>query len=541
MSYDPANPTVYFDIGEAIAAIGILLAFISLANPNRRFRWRLGWFRLRTAYFLFFFGILCVLIAAGIPVAPFKICGVAGWPLFWEVLAGLAFTLGSLGLILSGARPVKLTKRTGRTFFGLCYSVIARGDDQELGALAEEIAPSAESVVRFAKGFDRIQARAAKESGREYEVTKPAKWACRLMDLWSDKRFCNVIVTRCPGTAIEFFKQIKAFALYNSGGYSFVQQLIREAFRDRGSILHREEPHAGLGHFQPFTETVFGDFTLVNSGFRPLQAPGYQHDNLIDLEKFNQCLLRAVRAYLEAGEYNGDISGLWCGVGVLADSGKALVGRMRDEERSYAQYTDRPSWALTRVPEAFKGILKMLQGYEAVLPEYSFDEADVHGFNDRSIYGTMARGIYEFYDGLTRIDGHDWETRTAALEIWMEIYSPSAGTESRTVKEIQKRLEVRLWEQVEKNLERDRMCYPMITRLLISVIGLWEHPSASDGEKRVSEELRRMIKEKFSSASKLDEKRARELLPEGYEYDTEKKMIVLRDPWGAEKFVFQCD
>jgi len=114
------HPTVYFTIGQAVTAIGILLAFINLANPTRRFRWSLAQFRLRTAYGLFFFGVTCVFIAAALPALPFRFEGFGGWPLSWELLAGFSFGGGSFGLILSGERPLKLTKQTGKSLLDLC-------------------------------------------------------------------------------------------------------------------------------------------------------------------------------------------------------------------------------------------------------------------------------------------------------------------------------------------------------------------------------------------------------------------------------------
>ncbi len=136
MQYDPLNPIVYFDIGEAVAAIAILLAFISVATPTHKFRWALGWFRLRTAYFLFFLGLLFVLIAAALPVIPVTLPHITAYPIFWEMTAGFMFIFGSFGLLVCGARPVRFSRKNYNRFFRLCYSVIGRGGEKEMAALA---------------------------------------------------------------------------------------------------------------------------------------------------------------------------------------------------------------------------------------------------------------------------------------------------------------------------------------------------------------------------------------------------------------------
>lgn len=543
MSYDPSQPTVYFDIGESIATIAILLMFISLANPTRTFRWKLSWwFRWWDAYILFFLGIVFVLIAAVLPVLPFQfqLANFARYPILWEVFACLAFVFGSLGLILCGLRPVRFTRRNCRSFFQECYSIIGEGVDTKMNALAEEISASAENMVDICKEYNQITSYFADKEGKSYAISEPVRWACSIFDLWSDKRFCNAIVTRCPETAITYLLEIQKKCLYQSGGHAFVKQLIAEAFRDPNSILHREERYSGLGHFLPFTETVFGNYGFIESNFRPLQAAGSSHDNLRNIEKYNQCFLRTIRAYLEAKNYYDDLAAIRCGMDILSQSAGSFVGKIKEGPYS-GNLEDDPIWALWRITGALKELIKLVMEYEEKLPDYHFDPEDYIGFRDNSIYGVIAKGIYKYYDKLSRVEEHDWDMRQTAIDLWMDIYSPSAGPESKVVVEVQKRLEMRLWKQVQKNLEDAHFCYPMITRLLVSINGLHEHSKASEGQKRVSERLLSLLKQKFCSASKIDEKRVRELLPEGYEYDKQKNIIFEHNRWGGQLTILACD
>ena len=77
MIYDPQDPTVYFDIGEAVAAIALILAFMALSKPITRFRLYVGWFRQSDAYWIFFISILFVFVAAAIPFLRVADLGVA--------------------------------------------------------------------------------------------------------------------------------------------------------------------------------------------------------------------------------------------------------------------------------------------------------------------------------------------------------------------------------------------------------------------------------------------------------------------------------
>lgn len=540
MSYDPSNPRVYFDIGEAIAAIAILLAFTALANPTRKFRWKLGWFRLPAAYILFFAAITFVIVAALVPLLPRPAICVFGYALFWEVLAGVFFALGSVGLIVSGELPVRFGRRNYKQFFKECSHIIAQGENAELGALADEVGHSAEPVVGLCKGYDRMRARFAREKGEQYKTSEVAEWTAELLKLWSDKKFCNTIVVHCPSTAIRYFREIQKQHLYGSGGYFFVQQLIREAFRDEDSILHREEPHYGLGHFMPFTQAVFGDYAFVNSEFRPLQAAGHSFRKLKVLEKFGACLKIALESYLAAGRWYEHPSALWCGVDVLVNSAREFTPIFESEDM-WVPVEDRPSWALWRIVGIFRDMLELIQKAEATIPDYAFDATHYDHFRDDSIYGVMARGIYEFLDPLSRVKGHDEDVRQTAIQLWMEVYPVAKDEESKTLVEIQKRLEHQLWEQVTKNLEDARMCYPMITRLLVSLEGLHEEKETGGGRRRVRDELHRLLRAKFRKAAQLTEARAVELLPDWARYDKERGEIVERDRWGEIRTVFRVE
>jgi len=540
MGYDPSNPRIYFDIGAAIAAIAILLAFVSLANPARRFRWSLGWFKLRTAYLFFFTAIGFILIGAWIPVLSFDTNSFIDYPIFWETLAAVLFCFGSLGLIIGGNQPVKFTRKNSKQFFNKCYSIIAQGDNKELGALSEEISWTAKDIINICEEYDSLEARFSKEEGRIFEVDDSVKWALRLLDLFSDKRFCNIIVTTCPITAIRYLTEIQTQRLYYSGGYAFIQQLIQQAFEDPSSILHREEKYYGLGKFLPFTRTVFGNYEFVESNFRPLQAAGFSHDNLRTLKKYIQCLLVSLEAYFKEGRFYEHPSAIWVGFDILAKSAWEFVRRL-DGSENYLRMDDCPTWALTEITMGFKDCLKLIQKYDKDLPEYTFNSEGYNSHNDNSIYGIIAFAVYEFLKALAVDRNHDEDIRLIALNLWEDIYFPLDNKEQKMILEIQKRLETLIWRQVNRNLEEKYAAYPMITRLLINLIGLGKHPEATEGEKRVTDHIHKLLKEKFNKAAQLTEKRSKELLPDGFEYNEDRNELVQKFKWDQSSIVLICD
>ena len=177
-------------------------------------------------------------------------------------------------------------------------------------------------------------------------------------------------------------------------------------------------------------------------------------------------------------------------------------------------------------------MVETLVDNEDKLPEYEFKK-EVRRSGDDTIYGAFATGVYVFLDCLAQLqpENDDDIIRAAVMDLWLAIYPSSANLEKKTHKEIQKRLEPQLIEQAERNLTQKHMCYPMITKLLVNIVGLHETKSEAEGRARVTEIIHNLLREHFGNAAKLTEKRVRELLPEGYEYKKRKRSIVYQNRW----------
>lgn len=528
----PVPEHVYFDLGEAVAAIAILLAIISLMRPRYEFRWALGIFRVTTARALFLFGISAVVIAAVLPYVHHPFLGIFSKTLTWEILATVALCVGAFGLLYQGNTAVKFSRWNYKEFYKVCHDWIVRANEDHLRALADEVGLSARNIVCYCR----------RESGR-----KPKKFpsvtscAVSLFYLLSDKRFCAMCVTSCPGAGFRFIDEIQKQKLYNSAGFSFVKELVSQAFENYDSILYREERFSGLGHWGLFRDMVFGNYEFVSSEFRPLQAWDHRHrDHLTErsLDVYCDVLLIALEGYFKSGEFCERPSAMHVGFDVLAQCTGSFICDLAKMPKD--SYSSEIFFGIYRIIEAFSRIFDLLQKNEARLPPsvtpLTRDDLD----QDNSVYSSLAETIFEFIKKLSFDKKHDDFIRQCAKDLWCKLYPVSQQQETRSVVELQKRFEILFLQKINENLEKEHSCYPMIVRLAVSILGIHQTEGKTTGETRVRKAVISLLKSKLPGAATF-ERRIDDVLPDGYEYDVRTKKIVFKSRWAKEPMILECD
>ncbi|HBR18611.1 MAG TPA: hypothetical protein DD726_00105 [Phycisphaerales bacterium] len=527
-TYNPASPKIYFSIGNVISAIALFLALTQLIKPIIEFRLSIGFFRKNRLYILFLIAILFVFIAAILPFIPGTALPFLGYPVFWEIIAGSLFVFGAIMFLWKVSRPVKFNKRNYKFYLEYCTSIIAKGDENDFRILSnDEIYSSIKNVIKACNEYNRHNDLINKNETSEY-----TKCALRLLDVWSDEKLCQIIVCYVPGTATEIFQQIKEQRLYFSGGYSLVQQLVRQAFLNKNSILYREEDYFGLGHFKTFTNLLFGDCELVESGFRLLQAWNHWDDNLETwkVKKYMEVLKVSTKAHIASGCGKGHRPSLSCGFDVAANIAQSQCWRL--DKLSDKEVYDSPLYKnLCEIAWGLKRIIELLSESENNIKEHRFDEKTYNYLNDGSIYGIVAKGIYDLLESLSTAYSKDEDIRMLAITLWMEVYPVSKSQESKTIVEVQKRLNIHLLKKFEDNLKE--LYYPALTRLWINLIGL-QVTREECGANFVNTKLFELLRKYYENAVKTDPKKARDMLPDKVRYDEEKGHLIQKWAFGEE-------
>jgi hypothetical protein len=512
---------VQFTIGQLISVIALFLAFSQLTKPMIRFRIRAAKINLEFIFSLFVLAIICVFIASLLPSIPVPVLPHLSYSILLEFIAGLLFVVTALILIVAVSKKPVFTRRKSKAYLNACTALIARGNDDDLRELADEISVSVKLIFEECKTYDSFEAHRAKERGKVYQVHESTKIAFTILDLWSDKSFCKNIVCKSPATAIEIFDQLISNQEFERAGYALSQQLINQAFVNRESILMREEDYSGLGFFKPFRNTVFGNWRFIESNYRPLQAWQYYEENIEawQVEKYCECLEMSFNAYFKAKDYWQYPSALHVGLEHLARIAGYQVAHVRHIDE-HDLYRSKEFQVVQKIGNGLEKVVKVIEKEQCNIPEYKFEEKDYDHFNDTSIYGVLAFGIYDYLEKLAMAQKHDEAIRLCVIELWLRVFGVVSSKMSKSQSEIGRRLVVHLRKKVVENLEAEQRWYPAITRLLITLNGICE-PKVSDDRigARFHKEFIDMLKTKYSELAKKDPEFAEHMLPDNVVYD----------------------
>lgn len=521
--YNPLKPNaVYFSIGEAISSIALLLAFTQLVTPGLKFRLRVRATRTWIAGTFFILAFLCVLVAALIPSILSCVVPIVGFPIFWEAVAALLIFSGVIVLSSIYLIKTKFNRRNFKGYFYACSYSITRGDEMGLRALADEIWYSVDNIVKAAAG-----PRETNTGGKPRAATNVADYGLGLLDLFSDERFCRTIVDAAPFTGVKFIEALGKSGQDRRLGFAFVQQLVRQSLLSDSSMLHKEEDYYGLGHFKWFTKAVFGNYSFVSGAYRPLQAWRNwedQYNTSKVTEKYIRALKIAFEAYFESKSFQDRPDALLSATTTFVETVRSTISQIRgvSPENIYSLDSYR---ADINIGSTLEDLVQMVVGHENELPDYPFDAATYDRFKDMSIYGVLAFAIYKFLENLSIDQGHDEEMRTLAIGLWMAIDPHPEGEPSRATQEMQKRLFVHLKKKITDNLEKGY--YPMITKVLISLIGVWDSSSKDPNSLGfVTAELHKQLREKFAKVYSADEEKAKHMFPSCVSFDIATNELV---------------
>lgn len=525
-SYDAANPRVYFTLGDLLSVFALLLAIIQLTSPIIKFRIRARSLKNKLLTFLLVTAVISVFLSTILPFIPGEALPLIGYPIFWELLSALILVVVGAYVIWIITKTAKFTKKNAETYLNATASFIAKGDEEQLNKLAEEIYPSISDVIEEARAY-HYQAIEAKRKNEVYEVSKTTRIANTILETWSDKLFCQAIVCKFPASALQIIAELSK----NKGpsiGVALSNEIINQSFENKNSILNREEKYSGLGFFKNFMRQCFGDWKFVDSTYRPLQSWGHYKNTLTGwkVEKYCECTNIAFQSYLQSKEYWQFPSSLFVALENMASLAMYQVTSIENisEHELYASESQK---ILSEISQGYQDII------EAVLevndyPNYNFDEKNYDSFKDPSIFGIVAKGIYELFERLAMVKGRDDFIRGYAISIWLDIFGAGSSEISKNQEEIGKRLLFHIKKKVDQNLDHKQRWYPAITKLLLSLNGIHESESKNDDSMSMKfhKEFLQMIKDKFPLLYKTEAKFAVNMLPESFEYDTVNNKLI---------------
>jgi hypothetical protein len=182
--------------------------------------------------------------------------------LIWQaILGGMFLWLILIWIYYGLINPPIFQKNNYKKFTEVFYSIALKGTDNEFSVIVNELARSAESITSNAKLVHASTSLDIKKSRIKNINPNQSNYAHDFLLLIGNREFCRHIITSSPMTAIAFFN-----AMSNQKKYDVPINVSTEAIIYKDSILYHEDEgyKSGLiGYLKPFTQTVYGNYFLV--------------------------------------------------------------------------------------------------------------------------------------------------------------------------------------------------------------------------------------------------------------------------------------
>lgn len=532
-SYDLSNPSLtFFSIGQLATVVALVFAFSQLAKPIVKFRiatrfgpqWVL-WLGIALA-------ILCVFVAAILRAWPLRDLPLIGYPIVWEFIAGVCLVGASVFMIFRVTTTTRLSARNAARYLHGSRSIIARGSVDDLREYGDEIAVSISTAVVACKGHES-RSMAAPGGTDEQKLPTDFERVCyTLLDLWADKQFCQILVTRCPQTAIQILLDVQNSGLYESGAYALVQELIDRAMSNPDSILHREGDYSGLGRFKPFMSTAFGRTDFVNSRLRPLQAwRTHEQDRITtsQVQRYGDAIDIALRVAIEerrTGSIYAALSSALHVVNGIAQQAAWAMTRIPEGEISHSEWSRVLNQCGNIHCKGIATIASLPAEQQPSAQEAQIDAVTYRPIGDHSIYDALARNAYDYVESLAMCKGHDGLIRLDAISLWDALFPYQAPAIPHALNAVRQRFLFALREKINENLDTQHWYYPVVTRVLVAMWGIPDCPAdvqpLPENYSREESELYvyvyTLIRQNFVAIRRKSLEYANDLLPERVDY-----------------------
>lgn len=467
-AYNPASPpSLYFSIGEAVAALSITLLIPQFLKPIYLFR--LNTQRVRPAYIyaaVFAAGTM-VLVAALVPQLGLAGLPLVGYPVFWELAAGLLFFVAFGAL----AWPTFMTARARRghikRFAQATADFLAHADDSQRSDFATDLLRNTKRLAEAANFAGLHRRTSAFFDFIHSKKLQDGAYAEGLFRLFAEEQFCATLVSKRPWDAAGILRVLADHPVggHRSSSTTFVQELARQAILCPASMMGREIGYTGFVTAPVLSQALFND-EAINWHYHPLRGMRFFDIGGVSSEvclRYFHALHDQLLIVLEREDYWNDRS-----LRMVSDQLRWLahdVNRQVRQDRGKYDVVSELQHGLERVIETTREHLLELDPH--LYEQLFLSETDNH-----TVLDELADAVVETFnafanDFAVEADGWDDPFWIPAIQLLGKVFGRH-GDLPDGVDPLQQRIAQKLIEKVQENM---RGLYPILTRVLIRTIG----------------------------------------------------------------------
>jgi uncharacterized membrane protein (DUF485 family) len=508
-------------IGEAIAVAALLLGFYRFSSRLVQMRWRTRGISEKTVLTLVCVSLAFVFIGASLRLfgRPWTRVPVAGYPVSWEIAAGVLLAITAIVLGVIGLKAARLKPRTAAHYLADSQDIVAAGDERALRELGREIEPTVATVTAHCRDY---RDRSAREGPVEADAYTRACFA--LLDVWSDARFCNALVCGCPDTVAAIVKALTEHAVHGDGA-PLGAELVNQAFADERSVLYSEARVSGLRRQKAFLKSMFGDWELVDSPVRPLASWDVFRDSAITerkVQRWADAVESALGTFLENGKHGEAVFRMRQGLETLNQVCAAVLAERERRAAPWVSVHDQ----VFEIAAAFRTIVKRIRTSNLPVPvETTVENYDP--LQDETLHGAIAEELFNFFGLICASADHeflDW----ISMGPWKELFEE--GELTNNLRALQVRVAYNLTLKIDDNLDPRRRFLPAVTRMLLVryPLAVLEHNPKAVIAKDLEGYFVAALNENFPQVWREDRAFAAQLLPDNVDYDEAKAVLRIR-------------
>ncbi len=488
-SYNPAHPTTYLTIGNAVSALGFTLAIQQLLKPLYRFRLRAYGISFPKLSIAMFIGFSCTVIAALLPNLPLDRDVAYEYPIFWELVATIliVFVYGVTSYLI--LQPVKIRDWNLNSYIRAAGNFLAEAKDEERVRFAEDISLNISDLFKYANYWDQaehhfstIEFERLKEAGKPLSIQgSPPRSAFYMFThrkrldqsslvrsfllILSDPKFCAVLVKDCPWPTASLLIKISEEGRRSRTASSFIQEIGLQAIIEEDSMLSREVGYEGFAHAPLLAESLFGNPDILTT-YRPLNKVSHNLPSVLTealVKRLNLACELMTECALSKQDYWGCIY-------------------LYDMQSSYERVCDLIGRDTLQEDQTTGAIVSLHFGirkiYELLLND--FKQTKIRRYQKMFLFKgqrdnlelveIVSQIVFKAYLAIS--NGFDPDSRhwTTAIGYFMDLF-PSIGEEVDGLNPLQQRIMIRFLEKFDHNMDG---WYPSLSRVLLALIGPYE-------------------------------------------------------------------
>ena len=391
----------------------------------------------------------------------------------WQgILAALFLGLVITWLHYAFIKPTTFGRNNYKQYAQELYRIVLKGSETELPIIAHELAYSAESLVTFAAGLNKIKAEAKGE-------LKPCTegYANDMLLLIANRKLCRHIVASSPITAIRFLDAVAESKTYHVPIGLFAKNISTEAIQNRDSNLYHEDEgyNSGLlGYTRPLSQALYGNYALVEAlqNNSPLDIH-YKSVLAWDTDQF-ETYCRAVqmtfKSYLDGGHWG--------------QHSYVLTRALRDIQET----TGRAIWDIKKSDDDYLGdawhrlnagvdfIKDSINAIGELEPQPQARTLRIHHrernrLRNEDFYDKLAEAMFEIIHSAAYIDGPPdkaWSIHYGA--VWGDFFGH--GSEGQAWKIVQFKLRRLLYDEIQSIESLPNYKNARLLGICLNVMGL---------------------------------------------------------------------